>query len=115
MLGDDGPCTVEVTRKLRVWGDGEPAALSTHTHHNCSVFAESVELELPYVPSDDPRVVRALDEFDLDQLARVAPDVLLAHEPWWGEPRTQALAFDPPNIWHELHSIGHCTRAPQDQ
>jgi hypothetical protein len=111
-IGDDGPCTVEVTRELRVWGDGQPAALSTHTHHNCSVFAESVELGLPYVPADDPRVVRALQEFDLDQLARVAPDVLLAHEPWWGEPRVQALAFDPPNIWHELHRIGHCTRTP---
>jgi hypothetical protein len=111
-IGDDGPCTVEVTRDLRVWGDGEPATLHTHTHHSCTVTADSVELALPYVPTDDPRLVEALQQFDLDRLARVAPDVLLARDPWKGGPRVQAMAFDPPHLWHELHTIGPCTRAP---
>lgn len=106
-------CSVEISRYLRVWGDGEPAKWTDTARHDCSFYNDYIVLVRDETnirrPGPDARLQTAFAAFEANQVQWVAPDALLLGWYTRDEPETQARAADPPISRHDVRGIGFCT------
>lgn len=110
------PCSVEISRHLRVWGGGKPAEWTDTARHACSFYNDYIVLLRDVAdirrPGPDARLQTAFAAFADNQVQWVAPDALLIGGYTRDEPETQARAAEPPISRQDVRGIGFCTPTP---
>lgn len=114
LVGPGGErCSVEISRFLRVWGDGKPAEWTDTARHDCSFDRNYIillrDIEAVRRPGPDERLQAAFAAFNDTHVQWVAPDALLLGGYTRDEPETQARAAEPPISRHDVQGIGFCT------